>query len=168
MTISLKWTFTPEQLKAKLNGTFGKASRALSDQLYISMGRLREYIVARRLNAPKGFSPDQLHHKSGNLINSTFPSIEQSIDGSSLIGRVQVANTAPYGRIHEYGGTFTARRQNLIHPPHLATRKGGERVMTGSPYTITFPERSFLRSSLREQRDTIITALKTALSRSIK
>lgn len=166
MTISLKWTFTPEQLKAKLNGRWTSAVDALYQQMRTSMGNLREYIVARRMRAPKGFSPDQLHQVSGHLVDSTQPFSGQA--PGQVWGKVAVDNTAPYGRIHEYGGTFTARKKNLIHPPHLATRKGGERVMTGSPYGIHFPERSFLRSSLREQRGTIITALKTALSRSIK
>jgi phage gpG-like protein len=157
--ITLNWISTPEQIAAKLNGTRQNAIDSLARQMRISMGTLREYIVSTKLS---GFP---LKHRTGNLIRSTQPSTSQTT--GQIAGKVSVDNTAFYGKIHEYGGSFTARR-TLKLPPHLARRQSGERVMTGTPYGIFFPERSFMRTSLAENRQTIITALATALNRAIK
>ncbi|MGB8799442.1 MAG: hypothetical protein WCC97_02040 [Candidatus Acidiferrales bacterium] len=165
MPITLNWIATPEQLKAKLNGRWAGAVDALYRQMQTSMGNLLTYIQTTKL---QGFP---LHHRSGNLIRSLKDFAAQSpgqISGKVFVSNTTLNSKVDYAKIHEFGGTFTARRQNLIHPPHLVTRAGGERVMTGSPYGIHFPERSFMRSSLREQRQVIITALSTALSRSLK
>jgi hypothetical protein len=158
--ITLKWLRSPEEVAARLNGTRRRATNMLADQLYISMGGLREYIVSTKL------SGQVLKHRTGNLINSIFPSIEQSIDEYLLTGRVSVSNTAPYGRYHEYGAHIPERVPIRAKALHWVTN--GQDVFAMRARAFDLPERSFMRSSLREKREEIITALATALNRAVK
>jgi hypothetical protein len=158
--ITLKWLQGPEQIAARLNSTRIRAANALATQLYISMGRLREYIVGSKL------SGQVLRHRTGNLINSVFPSIEQSLDQSKLTGKVSVDNAAPYGRYQEYGAHIPERVP--IRAKALHWVNGGESIFAMRARAFDLPERSFMRSSLRETREEIITALATALNRAVK
>lgn len=91
-----------------------------------------------------------LHQRSGNLARNIIgPSNGAPVTdaGTVITGTVGIGSTAWYGKLHEYGGSFVGRR-NIKNPSHLSTRRMGERVMTGSPYGIHFPVRSFIRASL--------------------
>jgi hypothetical protein len=124
------------------------------DQLSV---QLQQHIVREKL------SGQVLHHRSGKGQQSirVIPATE---DGERIEGGVQGGGgPAWYMALHEFGGTFTAARKNLMRPPHLVTRTRGERVMTGSPYGIHFPERSFMRSSLQEMRQQIYDGMAQAL-----
>jgi phage gpG-like protein len=157
--ITLNWLQGPEQLAARLNGTRIRAANALATQLYISMGNLREYIVGSKL------SGQVLRHRTGNLINSIFPSVEQSLDQSKLTGKVLVDNTAPYGRYHEYGAHIPERVP--IRAKAMHWMNGGKDVFAMRARAFDLPARSFMRSSLKEKRQEIITALATALNRAV-
>ena len=91
-----------------------------------------------------------LHQRSGNLARNIIgPENGYSItdDGKTITATVGIGSTAWYGKLHEFGGTFVGQRK-LKKSSRLVTRRLGERVMTGSPYGIHFPERSFIRASL--------------------
>lgn len=128
--------------------------RSLNKQLY----RLQGIIRSDKL------SGQVLHVRSGNLRNAVHvdPAVAQEgrVEGALGLGR-----EAWYGKIHEFGGTFIAAHKNLKHPAHLVTRKRGERVMTGSPYGVHYPERSFWRSTFREQGQRTVNELRADFSR---
>jgi hypothetical protein len=119
--------------------------------------KLQAHIVAEKL------SGQVLNHRSGRLAGSVVaqPTVAE---GTSLVGQVTAASgPAWYGRLHEYGGSFIGARVNLKHPPHMVRRARGERVMTGSPYGIFFPERSFMRSSIDDMREEILDQLRLTM-----
>jgi len=87
-----------------------------------------------------------LHVRTGTLRRSINREVTERSDGVFAV----IGTNVEYAAAHEYGMSVVAVRKNLRKPPHLVTRKMGERVMTGSPYGIKFPERSFLRSTLTE------------------
>lgn len=158
MPITLKWIATPEQITARLNGTRIRAIQSLYQQMFISMGNLREYIVGSKL------SGQVLQHRTGNLINATQPYTEES--AGKIEGGVTVDNTAPYGRAHEYGAHIPDRYPIRARALHWVSN--GTDVFAMHARAFDLPERSFMRVSLREMRETIITALATALNRAVK
>lgn len=104
-----------------------------------------------------------LAHRSGKLTTSVRV-VPAHVEGASLVGAVEAAGgPAWYGLIHEKGGSFTAQR-HISHPSHLVRRKNGEKAMTGTPYTITFPMRAFMKPSEAEMRPTIEQTLLARIS----
>jgi len=100
---------------------------------------LQQHIKADKLEG------QVLHHRSGNLSTSIVTG-GPDVSGDSVVGTVaSSSDVVHYARIHEYGATVT-RVSKL-----------------GKTYTATYPERSFMRSSLADQRDAIIDALKQAV-----
>lgn len=86
-----------------------------------------------------------LRHISGNLSTSIVTGGPDA-SGDSVIGTVaSSSDVVHYAAVHEYGLTVA----------RVSTR--------GKPFAITYPERSFMRSSLEDQRDMIATALQKAV-----
>lgn len=88
---------------------------------------------------------------------------------SSITGRVEdtgtgisgiVGTNVPYGRVHEYGGSFTI-------PAHTRTSRLGNSYNVRS-YTAHFPERSFMRTSLADLAGQIRADLEAAVSRGLR
>jgi phage gpG-like protein len=123
------------------------------------MRNLSNYVKSAKL------SGQVLHNRTGNLRRSVFP-FSYMESRTAVVGKVAVGSEAPYGKIHEFGGSFVARR-NLKRPSHLVTRRGGERVMTGSPFGIHFPARPFMHTSLQERRMVIMAGLRNAVNKSV-
>lgn len=88
-----------------------------------------------------------LHQRTGNLVRSIHVELQQRAE--ALLGRVYASSTAWYARIHEFGATFT--RTNLF----------GREV---EPYTVVMPERSFLRTTLKEFRVKTHDAIQAAMN----
>jgi phage gpG-like protein len=110
---------------------------------------LQSYIVMQKLQG------QVLYHRSGHLGKSII--YEQKQDSEGEHGIVGVAKEAPYGRIHEFGGTFSI-------PTHLAHWVRGPahgQIRTPSwtvkAHSATFPERSFMRSALSDKAASIRT-----------
>lgn len=104
---------------------------------------------------------DKLTSRSGRLrasINAAF----QDQGKTGVVGTPVV-----YARPNEYGETITTQRQNLKLPPHMAKRQDGSMAMTGSPYTINFPERSFLRRALKDLEPFIKPEIDSAVQKAI-
>lgn len=125
---------------------------AIAGQLVPTMDaldiKLQRYIQAEELQG------QVLHHRTGKLANS-IRAIPAHAEGTEIVGAVEGAGgPAWYGRVHEDGGMFLARRV-LHHPPHPIRRRDGARVMTGTPYEIRFPKRSFMARGQEVMRSEI-------------
>lgn len=123
-----------------------------------------------------------LHHRSGKL-GASIRIIPATIDGTMVSGTVEGAGgPAWYGRVHEYGGTWEvashSRRTGFTASgtqTRLLTRGGRVRKAVASTtshtvgsYTLTFPERSFMRSSLEDLRESITAAIQEAAAGALK
>ena len=109
---------------------------------------LQQYIVTQKLEG------QVLHHRSGKLIRSIQQHIEDS--GNTIAAVVQAGSLAPYAAVHEWGGMFNI-------PEHQSFSRAG-RAFSVRAHTATFPERSFMRSSLREYKDTALREIRAALN----
>jgi phage gpG-like protein len=139
-----------------------------ADQYFHQVGRKIEESVERamlriviqlqsdiRRNKLQG---DPLHQRTGNLSREITTNDPRS-DGGDILGIVGVARTAPYGEVHEMGGTFTI-------PEHMSTSRLGNRFSVRA-HEATFPARSFLRSTLREQESGIREAIAKAVAQAL-
>lgn len=113
---------------------------------------LQAYIQTKKLEG------QVLQHRSGKLIGS----IRQHVvdEGSEIVVVVQGGGgVAPYGYVHEYGGTY-------LVPTHWRTSKLGNPYQV-RPYNITFPERSYMRSSLEENEQWIVEQIERAIKEAL-
>ena len=119
--------------------------RALPDyvrkQLVDGMTRLG-YEFAGRVVSTK-LHGQVLNQRSGNLASAVAGGVETTETGTEVKTRVGVLRgpALAYAGIHEYGGTINRQ----------GSKKGS--------YVIHMPERSYLRSTLSEQRDTILSKI---------
>ncbi len=113
---------------------------------------LQRYVILNKLEG------QALHHRTGNLERSVVYS-EPEESGGVISATVGVTDLAPYGRIHEYGGTVDVRE-------HMATSRNGNPYMVRA-HTATFPERSFLRTSLSENEGSITEQIQQAVNQAL-
>lgn len=99
-----------------------------------------------------------LFSRSGNLARAVQQDVAS--DADAITGTIGVDRTAPYGAVHEYGGTFDVRE-------HIATSRLGK-SFTVKAHTMTVPERSFLRSWLSENRGEILAQVDQAAQEAVK
>lgn len=143
---------------------FARLPRALNEELsytiYLLTYKLGGYIQQRKLQG------QVLKHRTGKLSRSIEEEIFTNPD--SIVGRVFANGTAPYAAIHEYGfsgeesvRSFT-RKQTMVFgrpiDPIIVTVNAFTRQMN-------MPERSFMRSSLRENAAMIERELTNAVAR---
>jgi hypothetical protein len=162
-------------VEALLSKTDSVISR-LALKLNALMIRLQAKIVGEKL---KG---QVLHRRSGKLIQS-IRIIEPTIEGGNLRAGVQGAGGPVfYGRLHEFGYTYSRQaghRRIAFNAKgdivKLLTRAKHERRSVRSTksievrsYTVTIPERSFMRTSQEEMRPVITEELKQTASDAIK
>lgn len=148
--LKISFNGSDERLAEYLRLRGEKVLSAVQKQMLLTMLRVQQHIQTDKL------SGTVLQHRSGKLIGSVRVE-EVRVDGSEVTGSVQAGGgPAWYGRIHEYGGVFTAKGR---------ISKGGKR---GQPYQMKFPERSFMRSSLADMRSQIFEDLKAAALRGVK
>ncbi|TDV04683.1 HK97 gp10 family phage protein [Paraburkholderia caballeronis] len=146
-------------------------------------------IGLQRVVMDEKLSGQVLNVRSGRLRRSIGQTVER--DNGTVTGIVSTA--VVYAPIHEYGGVIhrvskpgvvrlrTDTKGNLLRqelngqPSHLAVfaRKSHKRAREvayegGKSYTIKIPERSFLRSALRDQRSTILQDIRSATSDAAK
>jgi hypothetical protein len=107
--------------------------------------------------------------------------IETTLSGETISGGVQAGGgPAFYGKYHEYGGTFDRKAgsvrlrvdakgeliRQLANGRLAVFAKSSHKRVKDVAYakgTITFPERSFMRSTLEEERLSVIDQLKEAV-----
>lgn len=134
--------------------------RAMKAQWFL----LQRHIVNDKL------SGQVLNRRTGNLASSINvggkDSLTQFIDEpAELIGRV--GTKVWYGHVHEFGGSFTVKAHERTISQVFGRPVTPTRVQVRS-YTAHYPERSFLRSGLRDRsaqfRGAIASAIRESLS----
>ncbi len=121
----------------------GRLNKAGKDAVRMSVQRLTLRLLAK-VKADK-LSGQVLNVRTGRLRRSINQRVE--VNGQGAYGKV--GTPVKYGRIHEFGGTVS-------------------RPSSRGPGRATYPERSFLRSALREMEPSIRAALREALVRSMR
>jgi phage gpG-like protein len=135
MSLELKFVEQSDtQVVARIREITPRLNAALEKKMMEVVIMLRDRIVALKL------SGQVLKTRTGTLRRSIVTDVKVTED--AIIGTVAVSNKAWYGKLHEYGGIFSV-------PAHL--RRG----TVVRAYTVRFPERSFMRSTLREQQVSI-------------
>jgi phage gpG-like protein len=135
------------------------------------LGLVRRTVREETLNLVRGaktkVSGAVLKTKTGTLrrgINAEFEETDTSIMGSAGIGKA----VAKYPALHELGGTVTVRehtrRQTMVWGRPAKTI----RQVTVRSHTATYQERSYLRSTLRENYQRIMKSLETAVAQGVK
>ncbi len=148
---------TIESLKAK----GPQVIRRIVDRMNLIATRLQGHIVADKLQG------QVLHHRSGKLggsirvINATANN--DTLEADVLGG----GGPAWYGRLHEYGGIFPRHTSAKFQTHGVNGRilKHRKAILQRTTATyVTIPERSFMRSSLNDMRETITTQLQAAMA----
>lgn len=101
-----------------------------------------------------------LRHITGRLQGSIHSQQPPADNGTTIIGRVYSAN-CNYAAIHEYGfqGSETVKAHIRTH---LFGRDVAPFMVPSFTRTVNMPERSFLRSSLKDFSEKITTTLEAA------
>lgn len=141
-----------DQVFLYLKGTTEKVQGGLQRAFARIAVRLQQYIVHQKL------SGDPLHRHSGKLASSVIQRVETS--GSQIKAIVQAGSLAPYAGVHEYGGTFSI-------PEHASVSRLGK-AFTVRAHSATYPERSFMRTSLEENVEMYLQEVSSALGEALK
>lgn len=149
-----------KEVIAKFKSMPAAVHAALLQKVYELSLKLEAHVKKNKL------SGQVLGRKSGRLIRSIGSKVLQT--PQSVFGIVFQSSDVPYGAIHEYGGKTGA---HLIVPKKAKVLafagKGGGQVFArkvNHPGS-TFPERSYMRSSLRDLSTEISTGMKEAIVR---
>ena len=150
------------ELRAKLDKMPQQVHAALLRTVYSLALKLERHIKQNKLQG------QVLKHQSGNLQRSIQSAVDDS--GSGVMGRVFSSGDVKYAAIHEFGGRI---------PAHVIEPKNGEALrfmMNGKEVFAkrvnhpgsTMPERSFMRSGLRDMRPEIIESINKAVVGAMK
>lgn len=164
------------QISATFDGTDAQVEKQLIESGPAAVGRIINTGNAQLLRLQQRIVLDKLqgqvlHHRTGKL-GASIRMEPMKAEGTQLVGAVTGGGgPAWYGRLHEYGGTFQAQRHSVAHFGKGITGIGhvGKKIRaleqrrTATVYTIHFPERSFMRSSLEELRGSIQAEMAGAL-----
>ncbi|HEY2446245.1 MAG TPA: hypothetical protein VGI20_10960 [Rhizomicrobium sp.] len=110
-------------------------------------------------------SGDVLNARSGNLRASI--KAEFDVDNGALTARSASDGSVPYARIQEYGGRIGIPELRPVDARALAFAYGGRMVFAKrtAAHVVTIPERSYLRSSLKEFAGSFVDAIRRIASR---
>jgi len=141
-----------EQVAAKLKRLDAPLALKLADGMRETLIRMQSTVRTGKL------SGQVLHQRTGNLSRSISYDVQTSAR-QFIEGQLYVGKEAPYGAVHEYGGTFT---QHIPSHERLIKMAFGQpiepRVITVREFTrtVTYPVRSFMRTTLAEYRQIFI------------
>ena len=118
-----------------------------------------------------------LKNQTGTLRRSIHERIVEDEDPNSIKGVTGsfAGNPNPkggqqaagYGRIHEYGGTFAvAEYQRRVST--LFGKPVEPYMQTVKAHSVTYPERSFLRSSLKDEKKNVVKELKLSMDEALR
>ncbi|HWR15166.1 MAG TPA: hypothetical protein VN577_10075 [Terriglobales bacterium] len=148
MSIEVSFNGSNERVVSYIRNTGRRVVVELLREMERQMIMLRDRVVATKL------SGQVLKNRTGTLRRSQHYSVTQT--ETSITGIVSTDPAASkYGAVHEYGGSYTVRAH--LRKGHLV-----------KSHTVTFSERSFLRSTLRESTPGIMDGLRAAVQRAIK
>jgi len=165
--ITLKWKVGPEKVTASIDAFRVRLFGELREQLKKSMYELREYIVGSKLSG----SP--LHRRSGNLASSIIPTVEGSWPVSrGSVGVDKSAGSEPgqvlkYANALEYGANIPERVPMKARALHWLAADGSD-VFAKRARAFYLQPHSFMRPSLREQRQQIIDGVHETVNRALK
>lgn len=148
-------------LLTKLEATTGKVRAAAKSSLDMWATELAGYIKMNKL------SGNPLHRRSGNLSSSVYPDKRETAE--TVSGGARAGLDVPYAKIHEYGGLIPAHQVVARNAKALAFTVGGMLRFAKSVQIpdVQMPERSYMRSALREQAPEGIAELKAAIAEAI-
>lgn len=108
---------------------------------------------------------------SGQVLNERTHHLHDSIHWAPSEDTTGVFATVgtnlPYGFVHEYGGTFDIR-EHLRRLTMVFGRPVTPRDVLVRAHKATYPERSYLRSTLHEHEDELSPRLQAAVSEGVK
>lgn len=149
-----------DRVRAQLREMTPRLRRELARGMSVLLFAMERHVKQVKL---QGGNP--LHRRSGKLSDSIHVDAPLQTD-RGVVGRLYSGReTAVYGRVHEYGGDF-------LIPTHgrLVTKAFG-RVLATPVWAIVrqhmahFPERSFLRSTMREYAGRFAGMVQAAVGR---
>jgi len=138
------------QVEAYLESRYGILVGNIRRGMTAQMVGLQGYVVAQKL------SGQVLKNRTGTLRRSIAWDVSQ--DESKILGIVYADPSVPYGPIHEYGGEI---RVPEVSGKLMVFERDGQTIFTRKhkAYTVTMPERSFMRSSLEDRQDEIVRGI---------
>lgn len=148
----------PFSIQVSVTDTAVKANvGAMSERVHRNMLRA---VTKEALMLEQHVKRDKL---LGQVLKRQTGALGQSIhnevidEPAEITGRVYSAGVK-YAGLHEFGGTFE----------RLVTKAWGRLVKNPHQVKFTYPDRSYLRSALKDNRERIIDALKQAQSEGTK
>lgn len=147
---------------ARFEQATGKVIAAAKTSLDAWAMELAGYIRSEKL------SGDPLNRRSGRLSTSVHP-INAADTGSAVSAGAGGGAGVPYAKIHEYGGLIPAHTVVVHNAKALCFSVGGVRRFAQSVNIpeVTMPERSYMRSALREQAPEGINELRAAVREAV-
>lgn len=146
-----------KELVDRLNAGPEDVRRALRAKVTSLTLRLEAHVKQDKL------SGQVLHARTGALRRAVASRVQEV--NEKITGTVYVSNDVKYARIHEFGGRTSAHEIVPVKAKALAFMMGGKQVFfkrvqhPGS----RMPERSYLRSSLDDMRDQIVSEIGNTL-----
>ncbi|GLR26514.1 phage virion morphogenesis protein [Limnobacter litoralis] len=113
---------------------------------------LQRKVVSQKLHG------QLLRQRSGRLARS----INQRVVEDDLKVTGSVGTNVSYGKVHELGGTFKVPQHMRMMRQAFGRPIKEPRLVTVRAHSVTFPQRSFLQSSLDEMRNAIVSRLTAA------
>lgn len=109
-----------------------------------------------------------LNVRTGALRDSIFRTVEQSSTG--VIGKVASSGNVKYAAIHEFGGVIPAHVVKPKTASMLAFQIGGKTIFAKEVHipAVRMPERSYMRSSLKDMSTQIREGLTEAVREGLK
>ena len=158
----LNVTIDDSKLMKQLEEMPLKIRASLYKTIYALTLKLQKHVVVDKLQG------QVLQKRSGALQRSIQNQVIQNDSG--VTGRVFSSGDVKYAAIHEFGGRI---------PPHIIEPKNGEALAFMLNGKMSFfkkvnhpgsdmPERSFMRSSLKDMRQEIINGMEKAISEATK
>lgn len=150
------------ELKAKLTAMPQKVAQSLYRKVTELALMLENYVKTQKL------SGQVLQHRTGHLQQSIHS--DSTASASSVVGRVFSAAPMPYAAIHEFGGVIPAHIIRAKNALALHFMSGGKDVFAKyvNMPDVNMPARSYMRSSLADNKDKIIEGMKDAVSEGLK
>jgi phage gpG-like protein len=152
-----------DQVMAKMNAIYPGVRAAVKKSITASLFELVRHVALQKLHG------QVLRNRTGRLWRSIHAS-DVLDNGGEISGTV--GTNVEYARVHEYGfsGTVTVKAhmrmitqawgKNLKNPHEVSVRSHGRQV--------NLPERSFLRSSLKELAPKLIARLQADINEALK
>jgi hypothetical protein len=146
-----------EQVIARFTSMPGRVHSALLRAITRLSMDLANYIKTQKLEG------QVLRHITGTLQSSIKSDVTDS--GSSIIGRAYSSGTS-YAAAQEYGAQIPERRP--VNSSALHFFVGGAEIFCKYARGFTLKEHSFMRSSLSDNKDNIISSMKDAVLEAAK